>query len=161
MKAKPMPQLVTLTVTAAVSGDRAVLLDKSGRKVGHVKISRIGQLGDRAAREYLWHVWARSVIGRYGFRLQMKLLDDTYDDWHRKARALAASFRLRKHNVPRRTERRRLNRHVTTTWWEAAKRMVWQGHNRFRYRVRSGWVRWANTVSRNQNKRVSERYGTE
>lgn len=153
-----LPRILTLTLAAVVRDGTAVLLDKHGRRIGAVRVGRIGPLDGPATEKYLWRAWANAEASRWGHRFRMGLYLE-HNAWARKAKNLAASFRLRKHRPPAVSHRRRLCNFLTKTWWDAAKRMQRDGHYQLRYSAMTGWEKWAMTVSRNENKRADERYG--
>ena len=143
-------QVVPLTIYGVVQNRTARLFDRDGRSLCSVRVDRIGLPPKRVVRRIIWWNWATRMAQRARSFSQKRLADP----WLRKAEVLAMSFRLRRRQQQYLGGRRRLDRFNTTTWHDAALRMVLQAHNRFRRFARSGWVRWSHTVSNNQNKRA-------
>lgn len=146
-------------VTAVVHNKRATLVDAQGRVIcRNVELARLGKAADEASLQERWewrHAAARMkacVTGRITRRTAHG------NPWQRKADCLAKSFQRRSTDHVRPRGRCRFEQYNTTTWDEAAKRMLQQGYNRFRYLSRSGWHRWAYTVSNNHNKKMGGRY---
>jgi hypothetical protein len=144
--------LDVVPVAVIRSGSRATLVDRNGRTLrSNVAIARLGPADENVLSDYLWRRWAQYAIDRTRF-------DAEGDPWTRKALVLVKSFRLRRHGKPCRSSRRQGDRFKSGTWPEAADRMWMQAHNRYCRHRRTGWERWAWTVSGNQNKRAEDRY---
>lgn len=127
------------------------LVDRDGRVLARgVCLDRLGPMTAEAAVAWAWH----DSVRRMADCLNARLARDSADPWLRRAEGLAKSFALRGRGLPCRGGRRVFDRYATKTWPEAAKRLVEQGHNRLRVRSRSGWERWAYTVSNNEKKRA-------
>lgn len=145
------PQISVVSVAAIVANGRATLLDRHGNKTKQcMSIEDLGTLTPAGFFKVTWSRRAHAMVEA----LERRTTRRVSDPWMRRATNLAVSFRLRRLDGPRRSGRRRFDRYATTSWSEAARRLVMQGHNRFRVRNRSGWERWAYTVSNNEKKRV-------
>lgn len=157
MARKRKAELTTIEVAALVQGDRVLLLDRSGKRIGcSVLADRIGRLDDNVAAKLLWQKAAERMLAAYweeSFRRNLS-------GWGKKAASLAASCRLRLLDQQRPRNRTSVvqTTYATTTWQKAAQRMWHQANNRFRLHARSGWRRWASSVANNSNKRKGGRY---
>ncbi len=147
-----------LTIPALIRGDIAILLDNKGNAIRHgVSLSRItGSLDPAVEDRWRWKV-AASRLGGKCFRQMLSKRES--DPWVRKADSLEKSFYLRSFDQVNPTGKCRFEKYRTHTWEEAATRLWHQGNNRARRHSRSGWIRWAHTVSSNHNKRKGGRYG--
>lgn len=144
-------EITTITVAAAIRDGIAVLLDRDGRALGkRIRLERFGEISAEARTAWEWHYAVRNMAQALASRTAARMADP----WARRMNNLVASFRLRRFDRPLRGGRAFFDSYATHTWSEAAKRLVMQGHNRFRVRTRSGWERWAYTVSNNQQKRA-------
>lgn len=144
----------TLIVAAVVQDGAAQLVDRQGRLIGgRVQVDRLGPMDAAAIEAWSWRLAARAMAGKLAARTANRLMEP----WQQRAESLVASFRLRGLDLARRGGWCHFARYSTTTWEAAAKRLVQQIHNKMRVRSRSGWERWAYTVSNNQKKRA-DRY---
>lgn len=149
-----------LSVAAIVTDEGAVLVDRHGRTLSstRVNLDRIGPVESKTVLiDRLW----RATIQRLINRLWQRAKSRCADPWSKRADGLVKSFRLRLYNERPIGPRVRLENFPTTTWWAAAKRMVWQGHNRARRHDMTGWIHWAHTASNNTNRRQREKHGSD
>lgn len=127
------------------------LVDRDGRVLARgVCLDRLGSMTADAAVAWVWH----DSVHRMAGALHARVARGSADPWHRRAAGLSKSFALRGRVAPYRGGRRVFDRYTTRTWLDASKRLAEQGLNRLRVRSRSGWERWAYTVSNNQKKRA-------
>lgn len=140
-----------VAVAALVNGERVRLMDRSGHPItAWIPTARLGPLDDAAAHSVLW----TDCVRRMAYRVGRDATRGLTDPWLRRVISMVASFRLRRlHSAPG-NGRRHFDQYPTTTWPAAAKRLVQQGHNRFRVRARTGWERWAYSASNNEKKRA-------
>lgn len=146
-----------LSVYAVLHGDVVILIDHLGRP-----ISRRRRRSDfeRDLAPSVPEVWAwRFAVRRMKSQFTVRCTRRQKPPWQAKADSLAVAFRIRARSRPiKARSRQRFERYATSTWKAASKRLWEQGHNCFRRHSRSGWVRWAHTVSNNHNKRQGGRY---
>lgn len=141
-----------VTLVAVVSlRDGLALVDRDGHMLARgVRQDRLGPMTAEAIFNWTW----RDVVARMAKSVNARASSRRVDAWQRRADSLSKSFSLRGRDLEYRGGRRAFDRYRTTTWSEAANRLVEQGRNRLRVCSRSGWERWAYTVSNNQKKRA-------
>ena len=152
-----IPEIRMLTVPAMIRGNLAILLDNKGNVIRHgVSLSRLtGPLAPAVEDRWRWEFAANRMAGKCFWQMQSK---KDSDPWVQKAGSLAKSFHLRSFDCVNPTGKCRFEKYATCTWEEAATRLWHQANNRARRHSRSGWIRWAHTVSSNHNKRKGGRY---
>lgn len=156
MPRRSNPVVCEVTLLAVATDRGMTLLDRQGRAIGcTIKQSRLeGPINRRSAEPCLWRSAAQRMVGTALRRVESQ----QSCPWFKRANSLAKSFKLRglEHCRPR--SRQRFESFPTTTWTNAANRMWQQGNSAQRYHGRSGWTRWASTVSNNHNKRKGGKY---
>lgn len=157
MKMKKMPPMINVTVNALVIGDKILLIDRHGRRIGtrRKKSDVIGFVDADAVLKLQWKYaahWAAMIFWNRNKRRNE-------DDWTRKTNSMAASCRVRGYfSQPEPTGKTRLSSYPTTRWDLASSRLWQQIHNRIKKHNRSGWQRWAETTANNHNKKKGNRY---
>lgn len=150
-------QIVTLQISALIDGEKAVLVDGSGRQLGTeaFALRRLHPAGASGVARCLWKHTAGSLAQKAHFKASHA---HRRTAWDRKINNLVGSFRLRSRDITLPRGRRRFEEYPTTDWPAAVRRMVVQAHNGYRYNSRSGWVRWSYTVTKNENRRAHARH---
>ncbi len=147
----------TVPVNAVMRGGHVYLIDRNGRRISssHLLSNIVGEVSESVITKLSWDYAVRRMLSRCaGRRTAAKM-----SDWDRKAETLSRSFLMRRRfGAFKAKGRQRFERYKTSDWETACKRVWQQGHNRYRRHSRSGWVRWAHTVSNNHNKRKGGRY---
>jgi hypothetical protein len=163
------PRLARLSVPVVVWGDRFFLIDRHGERISRVLPlpDGLADLPAAAIEPWIlrtlypkeWRRWAKAVLNS-----QRRRGHGRDDPWQVKANCWATSLRLRQKDAKRLRAPGRVLRSDPrgTTTWEAAVRRLWtQANNAYRAATRNGWVRWAECVVNNFNKRVGGRYAPE
>ncbi len=127
------------------------LVDRDGRVLARcVRLDQLGPMTADALVEWAWH----DTVKRFADCLNAREASLRANPWYRRADSLSKSFTLRGRDHYYGGGRRVFDRYKTKTWPDASKRLALQASNRHRVRSRSGWERWAYTVSNNQKKRA-------
>lgn len=150
-------QLRQVTVNAIDVGNGVILVDRHGEQICRRKrlVDLQGNVPAAVLKAWQWRFAAQGMKNRLSSRCSSRDLTP----WERRTQSLAASFRLRRRfPLTKARSRQRFQRYSTHTWDDACSRLWQQGHNRFRRHARTGWERWAHTVSNNHNKRKGGRY---
>lgn len=144
----------TVAVLGFVKHDRVTLVDRRGRTiVGNVPREAItGPVNSVVSESILWKV-AVARMSRSSGDYKAK------DPWSTKAASLAKSFYLRSRDLAR--PRSHYRRPPPATWKDASKWLRIQARNHFLNQSQSPWSRWADTVSRNHNRKSKARYAKE
>lgn len=147
-----MQELVLLKLVDAESR-LCLLSDLDGNAIGEVKLPRDVLLKAFPTDEIRWGEWAkRTASGTNKARPQTA--------WERKADAIATAFQLRRKDLKRFRKPKARAQHLpfeTSTWASAAHRMENASRLRWYRKMRSPWKAWAETCSRNQNRRNEAR----
>jgi hypothetical protein len=156
-------RFVTVTLTAADDGGRLTLYDANGRKVGSVPSDLARQADATRLNDILWDrkLKAMSIVN-------LKAKEHAKRDlgaWGTKIDTWIASIRLRQVDKRREREGKRYFSPDSRPNWAAAIQCMQFSHrNRLRRKDKhSGnpWLRWAETCSKNHNRkernRVAER----
>lgn len=156
MPKRSHPVVCEVKLLAVATDNGVTLLDRQGRAIGPtIKRPRLeGPIDWRCAQHCLWRVAAQ----RMAATISRHIASRRAVPWLRRADSLAKSFKLRGQDRCRPRARQKFERFPTTEWQSASKRMWQQGHSAQRYHGRSGWIRWASTVSNNHNKRKGGKY---
>lgn len=149
-------RLTRVSVPALVFGDRLVLVDATGNRLSKwIDADRVAVDPDpEIVSQWEWN----RALTRLKAQLAGHLERQARNPWQVKCATLAKSFSLRARDLHRPRGRCRFERYSTTTWGDAAHRLSQQAQNRARYGRRPPWVRWAQCVANNHNKRKGGRY---
>lgn len=159
MKRRKNLGLVVREVRITAIQRRGVLhfIDGKGRRFGRVAAWRIEHEcnPDEFLKRMVWRTWAATECVRTYANWKERNRDTL--PWVRWAKNMVTSNRIRHERRPAICGRRMFDQYKTNSWPGAAKRLVMQGINRHRVRTRSGWERWAYTVTNNAQKRTIAR----
>lgn len=150
-----------VAVMVVVEGDKATLVDREGVAFTAVPLDRLAGLPDPKA--VAWSRWAgqQSFNGTYQTRMRQS------DAWIRKADGLRLSWKCRARYMVRtwKDEERNhsgVNKCSAGNWLDCADRMSVLMQRRKQKQIgTTGWTKWADTCSRNQNRRARELYGND
>jgi hypothetical protein len=118
-----------------------------GQRICEFKMPKAAFVKAFDCEQVRWQRWAEEAIGK------PRCLQTT---WGRRAAGIAQAFRLRARDLLRRRKPRSRAIHepyATSTWQEAAARMENASRMKWYRKMRSPWMAWAETCSRNQNRR--------
>jgi hypothetical protein len=152
-------EITQVQVHARINGNRLRFIDLNGKAISRWlnKSDVSGVLNETVEESPNWEQSVKRMVWRFESRTALR----KGSPWQAKASTLAASFRIRGQMLDWRREptgRRHFEQYGTKTWEAATKRLWTQGHNRFRRYARTGWARWAATVSNNHNKKKGGKY---
>ncbi len=141
-----------ITIHAVVDGEWLIPIDSEGNRLStKIRTALVSdQLGSRARDNLIWMEASRRIACRAVSNASAK----QYDPWRNRLDSLASSLRMRRRflqSAPR--SRQRFERFSTSTWEESVHRIWQQADARRRKASRTGWERWADTVSRNHNRK--------
>ncbi len=141
-----------ITLHAVVDGEWLIPIDCEGNRLStKIRAALVNdQLGSRALDNLIWMEASR----RIAYRAVSNASAQQYDPWKNRLDSLASSLRMRR-RLPQTMQhsRQRFERYSTSTWEESIHRLWKQADNRMRKASRTGWERWADTVSRNHNRK--------
>lgn len=151
--------IVELQVHAVIKENRVQIVDRQGQRIGRSRslIELVGPLDEVVGKRLRWEQATQRMV----WRLASRATTRAKTPWQVRTDSLAASFRLRgrmRSTEADPTGRRHHEAYLTITWKDAVGRMWAQANNRFRRHARTGWAKWACTVSNNHNKRKDRRY---
>lgn len=152
-------QLVKLVVHGLWIKGRLWVFDWDGQPVTSFPVERLAKIAKSATPEELahfqeWGSWARRSSRKAGERARNA--SDT-SDWGRKFQSMAQSARSRKKVMRSKRPGGRGNSELRAkrTWQESIDRMM--AKCKYRYRKRSRWEKWSDSVASNANKRAAKR----
>lgn len=153
---KPLMAWKCISVPVVRCGKWLILVDKHGHKLRSVRADQLAYEPIAGLVEkWSWELQAK----RMAFALARQIHEArNLSSWQRKTDSLAKSFCLRSYDLTRPTGWCHFESYPTHTWPDACHRMREQCFNRVRLNQRTGWQRWAATVSNNHNKRKGGRY---
>jgi hypothetical protein len=151
------PRLVMLHVTAIDHGTHYVVINRKGMKSSILRDSDTGEFSARRKERITSRVQWRAAFQRM-LNTQNKRCDvSAMSEWERKCRTWQASLNLRaKHDRMPRQNKRYFTQESRPNWDRAAQCMLWSYYNRVLRKRRHDvdpWARWAETTSKNHNRK--------
>lgn len=152
-------QFVTVTLTAAEIGGRLTLYDANGRKVGSVSKEFASEADQKRLTEIMWtrKLKAMSIVN-------LKFAEQANRDaseWGVKIDTWVKCIRLRQVDKRREREGKRyFSADSRPDWAAAIKCMQFSHRNRLRRKDKHAanpWLRWAETCSKNHNRKERNR----
>jgi len=151
------PRLVMLHVTAIDQGTHFVVINKKGNKSSFLRHGDTGRFSDdeiaRLTKKLEW----RAAFQRMRSSLNKRVDVSVMSDWERKFRTWQHSLKLRAKYERAPKQNRRYYTHESRPNWErAAECMLMSYYNRVIRKQRNSadpWRRWAETVSKNHNRK--------
>jgi len=152
-------RFVTVKLTAADDGGRLTLYDANGRKVGSVSKEAARPASDKSLTKILWARKFKAmsiVILRFANQA-----DGDASEWGAKIDTWVGAIRLRQADKRREREGKRyFSAESRPNWAAAIKCMQFSHRNRLRRKEKHAenpWLRWAETCSKNHNRKERNR----
>lgn len=151
------PRVVMLHVTAIDYGTHYVVINRKGSRASVLRESDTGELSHKSKERIEHRLQWKSAFQRM-LNTQNKRVDvSELCEWERKFRTWQASINLRKkHDRMPRQNKRYFTHESRPDWDRAAQCMLWSYYNRVVRKRRHDsdpWARWAETTSKNHNRK--------
>jgi hypothetical protein len=152
---------VTVTLSATLKGDRLVLRDKNGKKVGAMNSCRVGLMKAKARKRLKWEFAIKRMVAYLSQKKDRK----TLSGWERKFQTWAMSLQFRRHDLKRARKNKRFYSVESRPNWECSFKCMQFQHRRRVYRKLKNetdrWRVWCETCSKNHNRKARNRNATD